>query len=127
MKKKILAIDCSKAMRFLLQTVLGNDFQVITAPDGYSAIYWLAKKDYPDMIISDAQLSDMENWELIEQLSTSGLYKNIPLIVLSSLSKEETEQKCEQLGVTTYFTKPFNPMELLESVKKVSKGAFETI
>ena len=121
MKKQILAIDDSKAIRFLLQTVLGKDYQVITAPDGCSAMYWLSKKNLPDLIICDAQLPDMDNWELIEQLSMSGLYRDIPIIVLSSLNKNETNTKCLQYGVAEHFTKPFNPIDLLESVNKISK------
>ena len=121
MKKQILAIDDSKAIRFLLQTVLGKDYQVITAPDGCSAMYWLSKKNLPDLIIADAQLPDMDNWELIEQLSISGLYRDIPMIVLSSLNKNETKAKCMQYGVAEYFTKPFNPIDLQEAVNKISK------
>lgn len=120
MKKQILAIDDSKAIRFLLQTVLGKEYQVVTAPDGCSAMYWLSKKNFPDLIISDPQLPDMENWELIEQLSNSGLYKSIPMIVLSSLANSETSLKCMQFGIEKYFTKPFNPIDLLEAVNKIS-------
>lgn len=121
MKKQVLAIDDSKAIRFLLQTVLGKDYQVITAPDGCSAMYWLSKKNLPDLIITDAQLPDMENWELVEQLSISGLYRDIPMIVLSSLNQNETNTKCLQYGVAAQFTKPFNPIDLLEAVNKISK------
>jgi CheY-like chemotaxis protein len=121
MKKQILAIDDSKAIRFLLQTVLGKDYQVITAPDGCSAMYWLSKKNLPDLIIIDAQLPDMDNWELVEQLSISGLYREIPMIVLSSLNKNETKAKCMQYGVAEHFTKPFNPIDLQEAVNKISK------
>jgi two-component system, chemotaxis family, chemotaxis protein CheY len=121
MKKQILAIDDSKAIRFLLQTVLGKDYQVITAPDGCSAMYWLSKKNLPDLIIIDAQLPDMDNWELVEQLSISGLYRDIPMIVLSSLNKNETKAKCMQYGVSEHFTKPFNPIDLQEAVNKISK------
>ncbi len=121
MKKQILAIDDSKAIRFLLQTVLGKDYQVITAPDGCSAMYWLSKKNLPDLIIIDAQLPDMDNWELVEQLSISGLYRDIPMIVLSSLNKNETKAKCIQYGVAEHFTKPFNPIDLQEAVNKISK------
>lgn len=121
MKKQILAIDDSKAIRFLLQTVLGKEYQVITAPDGCSAMYWLSKKNLPDLIITDAQLPDMDNWELVEQLSISGLYRDIPMIVLSSLNKNETTAKCLQYGVAEHFTKPFNPIDLLTAVNKISK------
>jgi len=121
MKKKILAIDDSKAIRFLLQTVLGKDYQVVTAPDGCTAMYWLSKRNMPNLIIADPQLTDMKDWELIDELSTSLLYKHIPLMVISSLDKTATEIKCEEYGITEYFLKPFNPVHLLESVSKITE------
>jgi two-component system, chemotaxis family, chemotaxis protein CheY len=122
MKKKILAIDDSKAMRFLLQTVLGKDFQVITAPDGCTAMYWLSKRNIPDLIITDAQLPDMNDWELIEELSSSVLYRDIPLMVISSLDKTETKLTCDKYGIADFFMKPFNPVILLESINKLTGG-----
>lgn len=119
MKKKILAIDDSKAIRFLLQTVLGKDNQVVTAPDGCTAMYWLSQRNRPDLIIVDAQLPDMENWEFIEQLRSSMLYRDIPIFVLSSLGFAETMQKCTDLQVAQFFMKPFNPVLLVESVKQL--------
>jgi CheY-like chemotaxis protein len=127
MKRTILAIDDSKAIRFLIQTVFGKKYQVVTASDGCSAMYWLTKKNLPDLIIADPQLPDMEEWELIEYLKNSGLYGKIPVIVLTNLEKSkfnktETQKKCEQLGVETNYAKPFNPIELIQVVDKIMKG-----
>lgn len=119
MKKRILAIDDSKAIRFLLQTLFSKNYQVITAADGCSAINWLSQNDLPDLIIADAQIADMPNWELIDQLSTSGMYGGIPIVVLSALGYEETKKKCDSLGITSFYTKPFNPIELMERVNNV--------
>jgi len=116
MKRKILAIDDSKAIRYLLHTLLSKNYQVITAADGCSAINWLSQNDLPDLIIADPQLPDMQNWELIEQLATSGLYGSIPIIVLSALEQSETSSKCEELGLARFFTKPFNPIDLTDEV-----------
>ncbi|MEO8582925.1 MAG: response regulator [Flavitalea sp.] len=120
MKKKILAIDDSKAIRFLLQTVLGKDYQVVTAPDTCSAMYWLSKRNIPDLIITDPQLPDMKDWELIEELSSSILYRKIPIMVITSLDKTETNLKCVQYGIEHFFMKPFNPVLLLESVSSIT-------
>src|ERR1700722_10777969 len=117
MKKQILAVDGSKAIRYLLQTVLGQDYQVVTVPDGFSAVYYLSNRSQPDLIIVDPQLPDMENWELIQQLSTSGMHGGIPVMVLSALAQQETDLKCMEYGVVRYFMKPFNPIELLDSVR----------
>jgi DNA-binding response OmpR family regulator len=123
MKKAVLAIDDSKAIRFLLQTVLGKDYQMVTVPDGCSAMYWLSKKRLPDLIIADPQLPDMENWELIEQLSSSGIYSSIPILVLSGLSKTETEFKCQEFGVNKFFLKPFNPVELVGTINEMIENS----
>lgn len=116
MKKQILAVDDSKAIRFLLQTVLGRDYQVVTVPDGYSAMYYLSNRSQPDLIIADPQLPDMENWEFIKHLSTSGLHGEIPVVVLSGLDRRETESRCVEYGAIRYFLKPFNPVELMDSI-----------
>ena len=119
MKQQILAIDDSKAIRFLLQTVLSKEYDVITIPDGCSAMHWLSKKKLPDLFIIDPQLPDMENWELVQHLSSSGIFGDIPIIVLSSLTDNETKLKCEEYKVASYFLKPFNPVNLLSYINDV--------
>jgi DNA-binding response OmpR family regulator len=119
MKRCILAIDDSKAIRFLLHTVLGKDYQVVTAPDACSAMFWLAKKNLPDLIIVDPQLPDVQDWELIEEFSSSAIYRDVPMVVLSSLDKEITAAKCLKYGISDFYTKPFNPLELNETVQKI--------
>lgn len=116
MKKQILAIDGSKAIRFLLQTVLGKEYEVISFADGYSAMRWLSKSTSPNLIITDPQLPGMEDWELIQQLSTSGIHGAIPILALSSMDKSETAVKCLEYGVRQHFLKPFNPVELLQGI-----------
>lgn len=123
MKKQILAIDDSKAIRFLLQTVMSEEYQVITVPDGYTAMYYLSHRSRPDMIIADPQLPDMEDWELIQQLTSSGMYGDIPVVVLSGLNVMETEMKCREYGVEKFYLKPFNPLDLLGAIRDLMKSS----
>ncbi len=78
------------------------------------------------MIIADPQLPDMENWELIQQLSTSGLYGHIPLVVLSALDRVETAQKCREYSAAKYYLKPFNPIELLGDITSLMNLKMES-
>lgn len=118
MKKKILAIDDSKPIRFLLQTIFKRDYQVVTVPDGYSALYFL-QSDQPDLIIVDAELPDMDNWEFIEHLKSSCLYNTIPVIVFSNIDEEDTNLNCIRLGIVDRFNKPFNPVQMIQSVNSI--------
>lgn len=89
-------------------------------------MYYLSHREHPDLIIADPQLPDMDNWELIEQLASSGMYGDIPLVVLSGLDSKETEARCVEHGVLKYFMKPFNPVELVEAIQDlVSNGQLD--
>ena len=116
MKQQILIVDDSKPISYLLQTILRKKFQVITAPDGYAAMRWLSKKNFPALIIASPRLPEMQNWEMIEHLRSSGIYGDIPVIVLSGLDKQETAGKCAELGVEAYYMKPFNPVDLEKNI-----------
>lgn len=126
MKKKILIIENSKAIRFLLKTIFGKKYEVTLVEDGCSAIQWLSKKHFPDLIIADTQLPDMVNGELLEYIKSSELYGGIPLIALSSLDKHDTRLICEDLGIEKFYTKPFNPIDLQHAVKQLIAIEYQT-
>src|SRR5438105_13358503 len=102
MKPLILAVEDSKAMRYLLQTVLGKKYQVVTAPDASSAMFWLSQKNFPNVILANTQLHDTVDWEFVAYLKNSYLYNDIPTIVLSSLGREEVEKKCAQFNIEQF-------------------------
>ena len=120
MKQTILVINDSKAIRFLLQTIFSKRYNVISFPDACSTMQWLLRKNIPHLIIADPHLPDCENWELISNLHNSGLYGNIPVIVLSNLSEDEVIVKATEFtNVVKSFSQPFNPLELLDVVNSM--------
>lgn len=122
MKRTVLVIDGNKAMRFLMQTILGKNFQVVTASDANSALFWLSKKNMPDLIVIDPQVSERADWELVEFLSDSALYGDIPKIVLSALDRNLVSIKCSELNIEHFACKPFNPIDFLQLVNAVTEG-----
>ncbi|MBC6490329.1 response regulator [Flavihumibacter stibioxidans] len=117
MKRKILIVTESKAIRFLLQTVLQDNFTAITASEASDAMFWLAKSEMPDAIVIDPNLPDTEPWELVEYFKTSGLYKHIPMVVISSKPEEEIASYCTHFGVEAAYHKPFNPVDLKKTLE----------
>jgi DNA-binding response OmpR family regulator len=123
MKKEILIVECSKAMRFLLHTIFKKHYKVVSVPDGISAMYYLRQGNKPDLIVLDPELSDMPDWELVKHLSLSPLYNQIPLVVISSLDENQLRVNAMKNSVAEYFTKPFNPLKLVESVDMLLMGS----
>lgn len=117
MKKKILAVDDEKTICMILENFLSSDYEVITKASGIEALKWL-ECNLPDLIISDIQMSEMTGFELLKEIRLMGYTKHTPVIMLSGKTKSEERIKSYQLGAQDYLTKPFNPEELKEVVKK---------
>ncbi len=122
MKKDILVIEGSKAIRFLLHTILKKHYNVVSVADGMSAMFYLRNSASPHMIIMDPDISDMPDWELVKQLSLNSFYQRIPVIAVSSGDMEHTASQAIKYGVIETFTKPFNPSILVETIDLILIG-----
>ena len=117
MKKKILIIDDSTPMRYLLEAVLGKEYSVVSAQDGLAAITWLLNGNKADLIITDLQMPNIDGWELLDYLSGSYLYQDTPVVVLSGFYPEKiNDLSARYNNVREVIQKPFDPMQLLNKV-----------
>lgn len=123
MKKEIMIVEGNKAMRFLLHTIFKKHYKVVSVPDGLSAMYALRQSNKPDLIIMDPDLSDMPDWELVKHLSLSPLYNEIPIVVISSYDENQLRANAMKHSVAEYYSKPFNPLKLVESVDALLMGS----
>jgi DNA-binding response OmpR family regulator len=117
MKKKILVVDDEISICLLLENFLSQDYDVVTINEGNEALAWL-EGNLPDLIISDIQMNNMDGYEFLTKVRQRGFTKHTPFIMLSAKSESKERIKCYQLGAQDYLTKPFNPEELEELVKK---------
>ena len=117
--KSILVIEDHKALRILLSGILRKDFEVTTKENGLEAMAHLASGHIPDIILLDVEMPLMDGLGLIKNLSCSGFFKNIPIIVVSGNEEESIKKKCYDLGVKHYFIKPFNPKSLKEKINEI--------
>ena len=86
--------------------------------DGMEAWSWLSDGNLPDLIISDIKMPSLDGIELLENISTSGLFKNIPVIILSGYEDGDKRKRCLDLGAFTYLVKPFEPQALVAEVDR---------
>jgi DNA-binding response OmpR family regulator len=117
MKKKILVVDDEISICLLLENFLSLQYEVITINTGEEALVWL-EDNLPDLIISDIQMAGMDGYGFLTQVRERGFTRHTPFIMLSAREESKERIKCYQLGAQDYLTKPFNPQELEEVVKK---------
>jgi DNA-binding response OmpR family regulator len=117
MKKKILVVDDEVTICLILENFLSKNYEVVSFQDSIEALKWL-EGNIPDLIISDIQMTNMDGFEFLTKLRQRGFTKHTPFIMLSGKSESKERIKCYRLGAQDYLTKPFNPEELDELVKK---------
>lgn len=121
-KPKILVVDDDpdlvRAMRLRLRA---NNYEVITATDGYSAIA-SAQKDRPGLIILDLGLPVGDGFVVLERIQNSDALAGIPVIVLSARDPQSNEERALKAGAAAFFQKPADNDELM-NVIRVSLGS----
>jgi DNA-binding response OmpR family regulator len=117
LKHTILVIDDELSIRLLLENFLSEDYNVVCKSDGLEALEWL-EGNLPDLIICDIQMPYMDGYEYLKKVRDRGFTKHTPVIMLSGTETSKERIKCYKLGAQDYLTKPFNPEELEELIKK---------
>jgi len=116
--KKILICDDEPHVRLALETRLKSQgYVVITAEDGGQGIE-KAKSEAPDLILMDIMMPEVDGHEAIAALKKDEQTKDIPIIVLTARVEQKDYEKAQSKGVADYVTKPYNPVELIEKIKK---------
>jgi DNA-binding response OmpR family regulator len=118
MKKKILAIDDEKSIRFIIENTFNKDFEVTSISNGMDALFYLQTGNLPDVIICDVEMPVLNGFEFIRRIRESGFFDEIPLIMLSGKEESADKIKCFEMGADDYVLKPFNPKELIARIKR---------
>ncbi len=115
----ILAVDDSASMRQMVSfTLKGAGFDVVEAVDGVDALS-KAKGQSFSLVITDVNMPNMDGISLIKELRGLPAFKFTPLLMLTTESGNDKKQQGKMAGATGWIVKPFNPDQLLATVKKV--------
>ena len=119
MSVRILAVDDSASMRQMVTfTLKGAGYDVEEAADGQQALN-KAKSGKFNIVISDVNMPVMDGITLIRELRSLPDYKFVPILMLTTESTSDKKQEGKSAGATGWIVKPFNPEQLLATVKKV--------
>ena len=121
--KKVLVVEDDSPLCWLLETIMRDTYEVTIVNNGMDAWSLLSERSIPDIIISDLAMPGLDGIELLENLSESGLFRNIPVIILSGDEDPAKRKRCLDLGAFSYVIKPFEPRLLLEEVSSAIESS----
>jgi two-component system chemotaxis response regulator CheY len=118
MKKVILIADDSPSIRkFISYALLSKGYEIIPVCDGMEALEKMPNENV-SLIITDLNMPNIDGFELIKSIRSNEEYKDIPIIILSSLAGNTDIEQGLCYGANSYLLKPFDPNRILYEVAK---------
>ena len=120
---KVMVIDDSKTIRRTAETLLKKaGCEVLTAVDGFAALSAIAD-NHPDLIFVDIMMPRLDGYQTCALIKNNELFRNIPVIMLSSKDGLFDRARGRIVGSEQYLTKPFTRDELLSAIKTHARKA----
>jgi twitching motility two-component system response regulator PilG len=120
---KVMVIDDSKTIRRTAESLLKKaGCEVATATDGFEALGMIADH-HPDVIFVDIMMPRLDGYQTCALIKHNDVYKNIPVIMLSSKDGLFDRARGRIVGSEQYLTKPFTKDELLGAIRRYVHNA----
>jgi PAS domain S-box-containing protein len=116
----ILIVEDSKTQAACLRNMLEkNGYCATVARDGLEAVRILGTPFTPQLVISDIVMPNMNGYELCGHIKRQDTLRDIPVILLTSLSNPEDVILALECGADNFVTKPFSEDLLINRIHTV--------
>ncbi len=113
----LVADDVKSEALLLTQVVQSLGHKSLIADDGESTLR-MAQEQNPDLILLDIVMPKVDGFDVCRRLKKDELTARIPIVMVSSKDQRSDKFWAERLGADDYVTKPFQPNELAEKIRK---------
>ena len=107
--EKILIVDDSVLQATMLKSILEDEYAITLAHTAEEGLRLADAENY-SLILLDVIMPDMDGFALLKRLQEEIITQSVPVILITSLSDVQNEQKGFILGAVDYITKPFHPL-----------------
>lgn len=125
--RKVLIVDDEASIRKLLATLVGTlgDVSVEVAANGAEGLE-LARRNPPDLIISDVNMPDMDGLAMCEAIRKDPQLADTHVLLLTARGDQQDKYEGLAMGADDYIVKPFDPIELQLRIKLHLRRAAKT-
>ena len=120
-QSSILIIDDDVNSIRLLSQILKDFGRILFATDGEMGLL-VAKDQQPDLILLDVEMRPMDGYEVCRKLKSNPKTQDVPVILCSSKSEDFDKHWGMRQGADAYVCKPFDPVELISTIKQLLRN-----
>ena len=113
---KVLIVDDNTEMVSYLKEIFSDFVNCTFAFNGNEALAKVNDTNF-DLIISDVRMPEMNGFQFKKELNETSHYREIPFIVMSSVSETKSNKFKTDLGINDYLEKPFTKNEIISRVQ----------
>lgn len=106
-RQQILIVDDEEVNRTILSLMFDADYDVVEAPNGMEAIDAIEKNDNIVLILLDVIMPVMDGFGVLDYMKEKDLLDEIPVILITSMTPQESEEKAYEYGIADVMHKPF--------------------
>ncbi len=125
-RARILVCDDAKTIRTLISSLLADEYEILAVGTATEALSQ-APAFMPDLIISDLLMEGMDGYELCRQVRLLPELAQIPFVLLTSKTDEESRATGLEVGADDYLFKPLKPRELIARVRSLVRLRFANL
>jgi twitching motility two-component system response regulator PilG len=115
---RVLLVDDSRVVRKIVEMTLWRErIEVVTATDGLGALA-AVRDTLPDLMLLDILLPHMDGYQVCQVVHRHPDYRDLPILLLSGKDSMVDRVRGRMAGSTDYISKPFDPAELVWTVKR---------
>jgi twitching motility two-component system response regulator PilG len=115
---RVLLVDDSRVVRKIVEMTLWRErIEVVTASDGLGALASVADA-HPDLMLLDILLPHLDGYQVCQVVRHHQQYRDLPIVLLSGKDSVVDRVRGRLAGSTDYISKPFDPAELVWTVKR---------
>lgn len=117
---RVLVVDDDDVIRHLVVVNLELEgFEVYTAVDGADCLQKV-REVAPHVVTLDIMMPRIDGWEVAMRLRDDPSTAQVKVVLLSARAQEADIRRGNRLGVDHYLTKPFDPDELVDVVRRLA-------
>ena len=118
-KVRILLVDDDEIHLSLAEAILKDEYEIITAKSGKEALKYFFQGKFPDLVLLDILMPNMDGWETYNRLKAFSFLQDIPVAFLTSISETTEKDYAIEIGAADFITKPFEKDDLQRRIKKI--------